>query len=54
MKTMVTLRKLLDEVENETLDADTTLIDAEGIAVLEDDYDVYPEQTDLEDQEYDQ
>ena len=53
MKTMVTLRKLMDEVENETLDADITLIDAESIAVLDEDYPIHPEQPGLEDQEDD-
>jgi len=48
---MVPLRKLLDEVQSETLDADTTLIDTQGIAVLDEDYDIHPEQADLEDQE---
>jgi len=48
---MVPLRKLLDEVENETLDADTTLIDAEGIAVLDEDYPIHPQEPGLEDQD---
>lgn len=51
MKTMVTLRKLMDEVDSENLDADTTLIEAESIAVLDDDYDIRPEPADLEGQE---
>ena len=51
---MVPLRKLMDEVENDTLDAETTLIDTEGIAVLDEDYPIHPEQTALEDQESDQ
>jgi len=45
------LRKLMDEVEDETLDAETTLIDTEGIAVLDEDYPIHPEQPGLEDQE---
>ncbi|MFC2031950.1 hypothetical protein ACFLUS_01040 [Chloroflexota bacterium] len=48
---MVTLRKLMDEVEEETLDVDTTLIDTDGIAVLDEDYDIRPEPPDLEGQE---
>jgi len=51
MKTMLTLRKLMDEVENDTLDPETTLIDAESIAVLDDEYSVHSEQPGLEDQE---
>ena len=46
MKTMVTLRKLMDDVESETLDAEMTLIEAESIAVLDNDYDIHPEESD--------
>ena len=51
MKTMVPLRRLLEEVENENLDVDTTLIDTESIAVLDDDHTINSEQPGLEDQE---
>jgi len=51
MKTMVTLRKLMGDVESENLDADTTLIEAESIAVLDDTYNIHSELPDLEGQE---
>ena len=51
MKTMVPLRKLVDAVESDTLDADTTLIDANAIAVLDEDYPINSEQSSPEDQE---
>lgn len=51
MKKLVTLQKLIDEVENETLDPEMTLIEAESITVLDDDYPIHTEETDSEDQE---
>ena len=54
VKTMVTLRKLMDEVEDQTIDAETTLIDTQGIAVLNEDYPIHPQEPGLEDQEENQ
>ena len=51
MKTMVTLSKLLEEVENENLDPQMTLIDAGSLAILDDDYSIDSDQSDLDDQE---
>ena len=49
MKTMVTLKKLIGDVEDEILDAEATLIETEGIAVLNNNYDIHPEQSDSDD-----
>jgi hypothetical protein len=51
MKANISLKQLLDELEDEDIDLDRILIEMDGISILEDNYVFESDQNEPEDQE---